>query len=639
MSGAHVGLVKEWEGARALRLTPRVAACGFVLVLALLAHWPALTRSGYSPDEEISIFAVRGISATGLPRLPSGLFYDRGVLFSYTAWFSGRIFGDRLPSYRLPSLAGGVAIAILTGLVAARLGGNWWPAALLAATATWLVAAATWARFYALFVAAFLATAATLLDHLAPQSRRGRWFLVGLVVARLFHEMALTLLALPLFLFLESRPDTEERRWAKTLTLRSLALLAAVQVVLVLLAGGGTAFSTPELVGLAGGAPSVVPALLHLGSPIGLALLGLSALGIGLALRPLGASWAVCAAATAISITLNLGLLLVAVAALLLVRPAGARATGLAGLVVALATLAAWTAFVAVHTPSGFGETARSLGLAGLAYPLAGAAAMARLWPLTALAAFGGLLVGRKDRNVRAVAFLALALLVFLGAIDVSPRPRYLLALLPLLFATAALLPAVMALRARAWWRPAGVAAKGLSLILVGILYLEHDRGRQDFLLEPGSLLTPPHFKTVPFEGWAESLAGRVVGGPVVCTDDLACLLVGQTPDYWWLGSEGEAAQYGFRLGGDWHSTYTGARILVGSQGNGSIPCEKWRDAWIIALDTPKYPPSSDMIGTRDPHARETQLRVAGMTVLHGRNQRPDELFDSLRKGVPCPPG
>ena len=42
-------------------------------VVVVLTGFPQLTRAGYSPDEEFTVFAVNGIEADGLPILPSGL--------------------------------------------------------------------------------------------------------------------------------------------------------------------------------------------------------------------------------------------------------------------------------------------------------------------------------------------------------------------------------------------------------------------------------------------------------------------------------------------------------------------------------------------------------------------------------------
>ncbi len=118
-----------------------------------------LSRSGYSVDEEFTVFAVRGIQASGLPILPSGLLYDRGLAYSYASWLAGFITGSELPAYRAISLAcAAIAILLVCGLIR-RLGDR--PAvgaALLVMSAVPFWATATSGRFYAPFLALYLAT-------------------------------------------------------------------------------------------------------------------------------------------------------------------------------------------------------------------------------------------------------------------------------------------------------------------------------------------------------------------------------------------------------------------------------------------------------------------------------------------------
>ena len=61
-----------------------------LVAIVLIAGSLQLTRPGYSVDEEFTVFAARGIQASGVPLLPSGLLYDRGLAYSYvTALFTG----------------------------------------------------------------------------------------------------------------------------------------------------------------------------------------------------------------------------------------------------------------------------------------------------------------------------------------------------------------------------------------------------------------------------------------------------------------------------------------------------------------------------------------------------------------------
>ena len=77
----------------------RVALIGLA-ALILVAGALELTRTGYSVDEEFTVFAVRGIQAEGLPLLPSRLLYDRGLAYSYASWMAGALSRTELPAFR-----------------------------------------------------------------------------------------------------------------------------------------------------------------------------------------------------------------------------------------------------------------------------------------------------------------------------------------------------------------------------------------------------------------------------------------------------------------------------------------------------------------------------------------------------------
>src|SRR5947208_669667 len=88
-------------------MTPAVAgllACGVPLVIATAIASPGLARPGFSPDEELTIFAVRGVGESGLPTLPSSNIYSRGLPYTYLAHLLGRLWGQELWVYRFVSL-------------------------------------------------------------------------------------------------------------------------------------------------------------------------------------------------------------------------------------------------------------------------------------------------------------------------------------------------------------------------------------------------------------------------------------------------------------------------------------------------------------------------------------------------------
>ena len=151
------------------------------LVLAIGSF--EIGRPGYSVDEEFTEFAVRGIHAHGLPLLPSGLLYDRGLAYSYAS----AIVDGRLVSL----LCGGLIVLLTFVLVRRHVNVTaGWLAAVLVATSVPFWATATTARFYAPFLAAFIAALANLRAV-------GLVFVIAML-ARWLHELAYLLALVPL---------------------------------------------------------------------------------------------------------------------------------------------------------------------------------------------------------------------------------------------------------------------------------------------------------------------------------------------------------------------------------------------------------------------------------------------------------
>jgi len=197
-----------------------------LLAVALVAIGSLqLTRSGYSVDEEFTVFAVRGIRASGIPLLPSDLLYDRGIAYSYASAAAAVLAGSELPAFRAVSLLCGVLAIWLTFRLIAKLstGTTGIIAASLVATSIPFWATATSGRFYAPFLAAYLATLLWI---------RSRFLAVLLLagVCRLTHELAFTLALVPLAAWLV---DREHRRaWIKA-AFAIVAGLVAGQAVLL----------------------------------------------------------------------------------------------------------------------------------------------------------------------------------------------------------------------------------------------------------------------------------------------------------------------------------------------------------------------------------------------------------------------
>ena len=216
-----------------LTRTPAYVGLIAAVVILLLAAGPAVNRAGFSSDEEITALTVRGVATTGLPVLPSGILYLRGVLYTYSAWLAGGVLGQSLPAYRVVSLLFAILAVLLLFCVARQVttttAAIW--AALLLASYQPHIAAAVFARFYSAFVAASLC--AIWLFQPSQTARRNDWaFLAALGVCRLVHEFAVILALLPLCQAVCAQPAAQPRRRCFWLFLKCVVLLGLIQIVL-----------------------------------------------------------------------------------------------------------------------------------------------------------------------------------------------------------------------------------------------------------------------------------------------------------------------------------------------------------------------------------------------------------------------
>lgn len=199
---------------------------GVLAAAVLLAGALQLTRPGYSVDEEFTVFAVRGIQQHGLPLLPSGLLYDRGIAYSYASWLAGALTGSELPAFRAVGLLSAALSVLLTFFLVRRVAGDaaGIAASILITLSVPFWATATSARFYAPFLGAYLLSLYFL-------SHRHWW--VGLIaaaaLARLTHELAFTLAVIPVICWLTAGGD--RRHWFR-MTVAVFAGLALGQVLL-----------------------------------------------------------------------------------------------------------------------------------------------------------------------------------------------------------------------------------------------------------------------------------------------------------------------------------------------------------------------------------------------------------------------
>ena len=567
---------------------------GYCLILAatlisLVPRVVELAREGRSPDEELTVLAVDGIVSVGIPRLPAGTFYDRGLLYSYAAWATGRVLGDGLPSYRVPSLIGGACVVALTAFLALRMGASALFGALLAAGATWLIVASSWARFYSLFAASCLLTTLVFLAPSVPVRTRHLAFLAGLVMARLLHELGLALIALPLFMLLQDRSATS-RRPLFILLVESIVVLGSLQVLLYVLQGSPDRAFAAAMVDtslLTRWLPVFWPSVTWLS----LSLVAAGALCVSALLWRFGLEWPLCLAAAVFMATLNVGVLLAMGLAFALARPARAVTTVACTLLACAASLVLWTIQLLVTTSALLSlDVVRSMATTSAAVPWNAGTYLWNHWPLLVFLAVVGLLLSFQRTEARAVAFLVLSFVWLLGVLELGLRGRYFIPVFPLLFALAALVPASVAAASKVGWSRRAMTAGVASLLLVALLG-EHEQGARDSsLLERNGPFGTSRLRSVPSAEWRAILASLPPEATLVCSDDVACQMGRGRVGYWLLDSEVEARIYGAPAAQGFRSTYTGAPIIAGTRELRSIVDSGRLDgAWLVMLDSLKY--------------------------------------------------
>ena len=179
-----------------------------IAAAVLVAGSFEIGRAGYSVDEEFTEFAVRGILAHGLPLLPSGLLYDRGLAYSYAA----SLINGRIVSVICASLIVVAVFALARRYFSVATG---WLAGVLVATSIPFWATATTARFYAPFLLVFLVAIAGL--HSLPV------LFAAAFAARLLHELAFLLPLVPLACAIGARGG--RRRWLIATAIAAAGLL------------------------------------------------------------------------------------------------------------------------------------------------------------------------------------------------------------------------------------------------------------------------------------------------------------------------------------------------------------------------------------------------------------------------------
>jgi hypothetical protein len=234
---------EQWRGAIGTWLPVVPLTAILVAILTAGAVWLRIDGlQGWdgtlTVDESRLAMAARGILETGLPRLPSGWIYTRGLLATYLTAPSLALLGATDFSARLPAVLAGTALIpvgyLLGREVAGRLGGLF-VAAFLAGHPSLVV----WSRqawFYALYVLIFGTALLFTLRALRSGQVRDQLLAGAFVGLSAFaHEVGVFLLvpmaaqaAIGVY-----RDWTRARAWVGPLA--SLAVVAVAALVLFLL--------------------------------------------------------------------------------------------------------------------------------------------------------------------------------------------------------------------------------------------------------------------------------------------------------------------------------------------------------------------------------------------------------------------
>jgi len=595
-----------------LARTPAFIGLIAAVVILALGAGPTLIRAGFSSDEEITALTVRGVAATGLPVLPSGILYLRGVLYTYSAWLAGHVFGHSLPVYRAVSLLFAILAVLLMFCVARQVSTTttavW--AALLLASCQSHIAAASFARFYSAFVAASLL--AIWLFQQSTDRRRNDWaFLAALVACRLVHEFAVVLVLLPLCQAVcTPREDPSRRRWFG-LCLKSAALLGVIQIGLTGLEGLSIAthLGTTDLrLGFFGSvplAPLPLPVYQFAG-PAALFLIASWHLLAGIAARRIAhAPWWAIVACGVCAFLFQTGALLMVCVVAMLAQPRQALRILLAGGILAAASAGAWVLYTATATDAQFSlRLAYQLVSATMWYPWEGVVRMGETLTLTTVAAalVTTALVFRraespKDDRLRVVALFSVLTLAVLGLSSGELQWRYvLLASPPVLLLSAQFIESagqwlVRKLPFESFLPPRRAAAAIVSVALViafiGDQYLGVLRAIDSLPAASGASIFAPATDT----RWRADLffANVEPGDRVICNDELACLFLAGRVDDWLLPSPRIVDRYTAAGVEGRRGFYAGSKVVAtGSALERIIECGG-RSVALLVLDTGKF--------------------------------------------------
>ncbi len=225
-----------------------------VCLLLLIGFWLRLSLylgQVYHIDEFTSMLAATMVAQGGLPIMPSGLFYDHGLLLSYLSGAFVALLGFSEWVARWPVLLVSVFTIVAYYVTAQRLFGSRTTGLLAAALATFDSFSIVWgvrARMYTLAHLFVLLSLVSLLEGTLKHPRqRTRYLFLAFLAAALFSHTVVFLIVPPLAILLFVFTWVYRREWLRNLRLwpETSATLVVLVVILVVVALGQTGSTVP----------------------------------------------------------------------------------------------------------------------------------------------------------------------------------------------------------------------------------------------------------------------------------------------------------------------------------------------------------------------------------------------------------
>ncbi len=601
---------------------------------------PAVNREGFSPDEEVTALVVASSSLIGVPTLPSGVVYLRGVLYVKLAGTAGWLLTPELPAYRLVSLMFGLGNVVLIALVA-RL----WlmpaaapVAAVLLAASPLHAAVSVFARPYSAAVFCLL-LACLVIPRALENARTGRWFLALVAVAQAVHEAGVLLVLVPLAYALTR--EAEDRRGhsrAVRLVLKTAVVAAGLQGLF----GAWFSASVSARLGTAEGPlavfvlrsipwpPLYVPAL---AGPIGLGAAAALSVTLAFWMRArLRLTWIALIPGAACAGSFLLGPLLAGALLGMLAQPRRARAYLTAVMAFGIVSAAGWTLHTALVTDAAL-SWRLGLGLArsSLGYPFDWVWFLARQFPVAAACVVTTGLFGADARlSARFTGVMTWLTVVMFGVLQIVAHDRYVVMVMPLVLLLAALAVArtgmrlgSMASRQAPSWLAPGTGALAACALTVALLFEQHAYAKRPdsgmwvqqtpgigYSYAPSTFFGDPSAR--------ECRASVPAHDLLVCNDELACRYLFTRVDGWLLTDPGLRRVCAVERNGVWRGIYAGSLVLEDERALVRfLSTNPGRNVTVALLATPKFGyPEQELVTRRVAQSRGIAARSCGDTGL-----------------------